>query len=97
MRQQREGETGEPVLGLEETARRVRAARAYAGLSIPRLAKELGVGMQTIKRIESGRRSPRRYELWGIADICGLPSGFFERSFDVLGTERTHLGPPRQN
>lgn len=79
------------VLGLEEVARRVRAARAYAGLSIPRLAEELGVGMQTIKRIEAGHRSARRYELWGIADICGLPPGFFEESFDVLGTERRRV------
>jgi transcriptional regulator with XRE-family HTH domain len=80
-------------LGLEEVAKRVRAARAYAGLSIPRLADELGVGLQTIKRIEAGHRSPRRYELWGIADICGLPSGFFEASFDLLGTARRRATP----
>jgi transcriptional regulator with XRE-family HTH domain len=68
----------------EETARRIRAARAYAGLSITELAERLGVGEQTVKRIEGGRRTVRRYELWGIADVCGLPRKFFEAS--NLGT-----------
>jgi transcriptional regulator with XRE-family HTH domain len=74
----------QPELPLDELARRVRGARAYAGLSIPQLAERLGVGAQTVKRIESGRRAPRSYELWAIADICGVPRGLFELDFEDL-------------
>jgi transcriptional regulator with XRE-family HTH domain len=74
-------------LRLSEVAKRVRAARAYAGLSIPELADELGVGAQTIKRVEAGTRRPRRYELWGIADICGLPRWFFEADLASVGPD----------
>lgn len=60
-----------------ELPRRVRAARAYAGLSIGELAADLGVGAKTIKRIEAGSRTVRPYELWGIAEICGVSREFF--------------------
>jgi transcriptional regulator with XRE-family HTH domain len=63
-----------------ETARRVRAARAYAGLSVQHVATKIGVGAKTVKRIESGERLPRQYELWAIAETCGVPRDFFEAS-----------------
>jgi transcriptional regulator with XRE-family HTH domain len=72
---------------LDQTARRVRAARAYAGLSVNALAERLGVGAQTIKRIEAGRRSARPYELWGISQICGLPREFFDGNFEAMSSE----------
>src|SRR5947209_15300390 len=56
-----------------ELTRRVRAARAYSGLSVGELAAAIGVGAQTVKRIEAGRRNPRQMEVWAIADVCGLP------------------------
>jgi transcriptional regulator with XRE-family HTH domain len=62
-----------------ELPRRVRAARAYAGLSVDELANRLGVGSKTIKRIEAGARLVRPYELWGIAEICGVSRDFFSK------------------
>lgn len=66
----------------DEVARRVRAARSYARLTIGQLAEQVGVGTQTVKRIECGQRDARRHELWAIAEVCGLPRGFFEMDFD---------------
>jgi transcriptional regulator with XRE-family HTH domain len=67
-----------------ETARRVRAARAYAGLSVQELADAIGLGLQTIKRIEAGKRNARRYEIWAIAETCSLPRDFFDIDFGLL-------------
>jgi transcriptional regulator with XRE-family HTH domain len=61
-----------------EVARRVRAARILSGLTVGELGDLIGLGIQTIKRIEAGRRNARRYELWAIADACGVPREFFE-------------------
>jgi transcriptional regulator with XRE-family HTH domain len=68
----------------DEVARRVRAARTYAGLSVGDLAAHLDLGAQTIKRIECGRRLARRHELWAIAEACSLPRRFFEVDFERL-------------
>jgi transcriptional regulator with XRE-family HTH domain len=67
-----------------ETARRIRAARTYACLSVAELAGRIGMGIQTVKRIEAGRRSVRRFEIWAIAEACGLPRAFFEMDFCEL-------------
>jgi transcriptional regulator with XRE-family HTH domain len=72
-----------------ETARRVRAARAYAGLSVTDLANRIGLGLQTIKRIESGKRTARRFEIWAIAEACGLPREFFEMDLELLNRQAT--------
>lgn len=74
------GEAAPPA----EVARRVRAARAYAGLSVYDVANAIGLGAQTIKRIEAGRRTPRSFEIWAIADVCGLPREWFTADFDAL-------------
>lgn len=60
--------------------RRVRAARALAGLSVKDLAiglDEPGLGERTLGKIEAGERVAQRSELQRIADVCGLPYGFF--------------------
>lgn len=67
-----------------EIARRVRAARAYAGLSVADLAERVGLGLQTIKRIESGKRNARPFEVWAIAEACELPRAFFDLDFQDL-------------
>ncbi|MEA2483117.1 MAG: Helix-turn-helix domain [Thermoleophilaceae bacterium] len=72
------------TLAVEELARRVRAGRTYAQLSVAELAERIGMGAQTIKRIESGRRAARRHEVWGIAEACGLPRAFYEVDFEFL-------------
>lgn len=74
-----------------ETARRVRAARAYAGMSVNELANRIGLGLQTIKRIECGKRSARRFELWAIAEACGLPREFFEIDLELLNRQASLL------
>lgn len=61
-----------------ETGRRVRAGRAYAGISQRLLAENLGVSQPTMGRIESGERLPRKWELFAIAQICQLPMLWFE-------------------
>jgi transcriptional regulator with XRE-family HTH domain len=80
-----------PLDSRAETARRVRAARAYAGISVTELAQHLGLGLQTIKRIECGKRAARRFEVWAIADACGLPHEFFELDFEVMGSPESAL------
>ena len=67
-----------------DVARRVRAARAYAGLSVRELADAIGIGVQTIKRIEAGARAPRTMEVWAIAEVCGLPNEWFEMDVEGL-------------
>lgn len=69
--------TAEARVRAPELTRRVRAARMYSGLSVDELAAAIGVGSQTIKRIEAGRRTPRPMEVWAIADVCGLPRNWF--------------------
>jgi transcriptional regulator with XRE-family HTH domain len=71
-------------LEVVEVARRVRAARAYAQLTVGELADRIGLGAQTIKRIEAARRNPRLHEVWAIAEACGLPRAFFELQFSGL-------------
>jgi transcriptional regulator with XRE-family HTH domain len=73
--------TSERHKALPRTARLVRAARAYAGLTIPGLAERLGLGVATIKRIEAGVRAPRILELWAIAKVCGVPNEWFGSEF----------------
>lgn len=67
-----------------EIGRRARAARSYAGFSIGDLAAHTGLGAQTIKRIEAGTRQARRYELWALAESCGVPRTFFEADLEEL-------------
>lgn len=64
--------------------KRLRAARAYAGLTQPELADRLGVGRMTIVRGEEGEREPKRMELREIAEICGVPLAFLEHGFAAL-------------
>jgi transcriptional regulator with XRE-family HTH domain len=82
-----------PVLvQADDVARRVRAARAYAGLSVRELADAIGIGLQTIKRIEAGSRAPRTMEVWAIAEVCGLPREWFEVDFDDLARHAAAAG-----
>jgi transcriptional regulator with XRE-family HTH domain len=72
------------LIHASELARRVRAARAYAGLSVRDLADTIGIGLQTIKRIEAGTRAPRKMEIWAIAEACELPREWFELEWTEL-------------
>jgi transcriptional regulator with XRE-family HTH domain len=74
-----------------ELRRRLRAARGYADMSQPELAKHFGWSRSTIVRIEDGKRNLKDYELRRIADVCGLPVGFFWVDFQCA----TDSGPSR--
>ena len=67
--------------------RRVKAARALAGLSVGQLAKRLdepGLGERTLRDLESQKgRSFYRRELRAIAEACGLPYEFFTMDFSA--------------
>jgi transcriptional regulator with XRE-family HTH domain len=75
-----------------EVRRRLRAARAYAGLSRTELAERLGISKDTIERIENGRRQFGEFELPGLlekfADATGLPAGFFTEDWRALEEQR---------
>lgn len=70
-----------------ETARRVRAAMAYANMSRDVAAEILGVSIATLNRITTTRGEPRRVDLrdlWRLADACALPREWFSADFDLL-------------
>jgi transcriptional regulator with XRE-family HTH domain len=77
----------------EEVGRRIRAARAYADIKQPDLARELGVSRDTLYRLEKGGRQLRPLEDEGallarIAEICGLPDVFFTGNFHSMLSPR---------
>lgn len=61
-----------------ETGRRVRAARAYAGLAATELSQRVGVSRSTLLRIEYGQRTAKRGELLAVAEVTGVAPAFFD-------------------
>jgi DNA-binding transcriptional regulator YiaG len=51
---------------------RIKAARIAAGLTVPRLARLVGLTVATVSRYESGRRCPSRKALERLADVPGV-------------------------
>lgn len=68
----------------KELAKRIRAAMAYAGVTERELADCIGVSRATISRTVASSRIPRRMELREIADVCGVPLGFFTADWHHL-------------
>ena len=76
-------------LGGVDATQRVRAARGAKNMSLDEFADAIGIGRQTLIRIENGSRTPRDHEYEKMADVSGLPLAFFYVDLDVaLG------GPP---
>jgi transcriptional regulator with XRE-family HTH domain len=73
----------------EETRRRLKAARALAGLSVPALATRIDrsneLGERTLRKIESGERPLRPMELRVYLEACGLPYEFLTANLADLG------------
>jgi transcriptional regulator with XRE-family HTH domain len=68
-------------------APRIKAARAFAGLTQEQLADELGVAVKTVKRKETGVTRAHRRDLIAIARACDVPLVFLEQGWDVLDQE----------
>lgn len=71
-----------------EIGKRVRAVRAYAGLSQGELAQMIGMGRGTLWKIEQGTRKARPGELWEIARCCQVPLHRMTEEWTYTGPER---------
>jgi transcriptional regulator with XRE-family HTH domain len=60
-----------------DVIQRVRAARGAVNKSLDDFANAIGIGRQTLIRIESGSRTPRDHEYEAMAAVSGLPLAFF--------------------
>jgi transcriptional regulator with XRE-family HTH domain len=67
---------------------RIRAARAYAGISTAELATRLGVSDSTVKRWERGDPSLTPGYRLAIAGFCGVPAEFMENGWGILEAGR---------
>jgi transcriptional regulator with XRE-family HTH domain len=72
----------------EEIRRRVKAARALAGISVKELAERInqeGLGERTLRALEGDAgRAWRPMELQAVAQACGLPYEFFTVDFSSV-------------
>lgn len=73
----------------EERARRIRAARAFAGLDQAAFAQALGVSVVTIKRMERGARDTSLDDLYLLADLCNVPREFMDVGFSTSGSGKS--------
>ncbi|HET7588577.1 MAG TPA: helix-turn-helix domain-containing protein [Solirubrobacterales bacterium] len=81
---------------------RLRAARAYAGLTQPQLASRIELGQVTYALSEKGQRTAPRRELLAIAEACEVPMWFLEDgwegwrgSLDDMAQDAFRSVPPR--
>lgn len=65
------------IMDASELGKRIRAARAYAGLSQDELAELIQISQPTLARIEKGERQARWIEVMGIAEVTQLPRVWF--------------------
>lgn len=61
---------------------RLRAARAFAGLTQPELAEKIELGQVTYALSEKGQRETPRRELLAIAEACEVPMWFLEGGWE---------------
>jgi transcriptional regulator with XRE-family HTH domain len=70
-----------------DAARRIRIARAWAGLSRDELAARLGVSSATVERMETGQRPVTVDELVAVGAICKVPEAFMLEGWAALERE----------
>lgn len=63
-----------PVWTLQD---RIAKARNHAGLNQGELAEKLGVSRNTLNRWENGSRNPSVKNLQALAEVTGVPLGWF--------------------
>lgn len=69
---------------MKDTGARVRAARAYAKLTLEQLGERTEIGPQVLMRIEQDRRRAKSYELDAIAKACRLPRSWFSIPYEWM-------------
>jgi transcriptional regulator with XRE-family HTH domain len=67
-----------------QLGRRIRAARALAGLSRAALAERIGVREGMVAKYEIGARIPGADRLERLSAVCGVPVEFFRADLDAL-------------
>lgn len=75
------------MLPADEIRRRIRAARALAGITVDELSGRLDgqrLSTKTLGNIERGDRDARPMELRAIAAACGVSYAFFTVDFSTL-------------
>lgn len=71
------------------SARKVRAARGWANLSQPQLAKYLEISTASVRRIEQEHRDVSTAELIRISEICDVPRTFMLYGWPAEGKPDT--------
>ena len=61
----------------EDIGMRVRARRFYHSMGQADLAKETGLSVETISRIESGKNVPRFSTIRKLAKVLDVPASYF--------------------
>ena len=76
---------------MNDLGKRIRAARAYAGINQENLADSTGISPHTIQRVEAGLEEFGESERWSlihaIAQATRLPEQWFTVDFDSLARE----------
>jgi transcriptional regulator with XRE-family HTH domain len=72
---------------MDHFAARLRAARAFAGLSQEELAEALGDSVSTIARRETGKSPTKPGDRISTATVCGVPPEFMEQGFGVIAQD----------
>lgn len=65
-----------------ERARRLRVARAWAGVDQATVAKRLGISVITVKRMERGKTPVSTQALHDVAHLCEVPLDFMLGGFN---------------
>jgi transcriptional regulator with XRE-family HTH domain len=67
------------------TGRLLRTARVAAGVSQLELARELGVHVSTVRRLENNFRQPTAIELESIVRVLQMEAAWIERMLSLNG------------
>lgn len=77
-----------------EVGKRIRAARGYSGWTRAEdLATAVGMGRTTLLKTEKGDREAKHWELVAIAELCGVPRGFFTADWDQAFADDEDANP----
>ena len=72
----------------------MRAARAYAGLSVRALAEKVSdddISARTLRHLEQGEHLATTEQLEAVSKACGVPTAWFELDWQAAGSSETAL------